>query len=588
MNEKGQVLVLALVTVGLVLVNTIVIISGSQIFSQNANYSVQVEQAINLAEAGVDKAITSLNMTGGSYLGEETTFGPGVFSVTISSPNPNTKVVESTSYIPSKSNPKVKRTIKVNVSKGVGVSFNYGIQVGDGGLQMKENSKVIGSIYSNGNVIMDNNARITGDAYVAGGTVPTPDQENECISPNCVDFIFGKSVGSDNRLDVAQSFKPDSSNYLSKIALKLKKIGSPSDVTVRILSDENGQPDKNEVLATGTLTANLVSSQYGFVEVAFTNSPYLAEEITYWIMLDTSSDSSNYWSWSADSLQSYSRGSSKWSSNWKANNPAWISTSSPPVDLDFKTYVGGIITYIEGSNGVIIGGDAHANTLKDLTITGGAYYQVLDNVTAASYHNSPDPPVKIMPISEANITNWKNKAQEEGVYTGDITSCTSQLGPGKYIGNVYFLNTCTITVVDPVWITGNLTLANGIILKLPVSYGASSGVIINDGQIELSNNGRIQGSGEVGSFLMLLSTYDSRVTGSEAIDVKNGGDESILYAPSGIIKIENNNSLNELAAWKIELSNGVIIDYDQGLSGSFFSSGPSGSYTWVKGTYQLK
>lgn len=586
-NQAGQVLILALFVVGLVLVNTLLIIGGSQIFFQNTSYTIQADQALHLAEAGIDKAVAALNATGGAYLGEaETVLGDGSYSVTITSPNPGTKIIESIGYIPSKVNPKAKRSIKITASKGVGVDFNYAVQVGEGGLEMSNDSIVNGSIYSNGNISLNNNAKINGDAYVAGGTAPVADQQSDCVSFNCTDYIFGKNVNGEDRLDVAQSFKPAVTNVINKVALKLKKIGSPPDTIVRLMKDSSGQPDKNNVLTSAVLTANLVTDQYGFVEIAFTSSPTLSADTPYWIVLDTSSNGSNYWSWSADSIQAYTRGEAKWSSNWQAKNPTWTLISA---DLGFKTFMGGAITSIVGTNGVLIGGDAHANTLQNLTISKGAYYQTAQNITAATYHpNSPDPITKTMPVSEANIAAWKQAAQDAGIYTGDISSCRATLGPGKYIGNVTFSNNCTVVIRDPIWITDNLVLNNGVTLKLDTSYGSSSGVIVVDGTIGLSNNSKLYGSGVGGSFLMALSTYDSRASGTHAIDVANSGNEGILYAPVGIIDIANNNRLNEVTAWKIELENNVVVSYDQGLASAFFSSGPTGAYSLIKGTYQLK
>lgn len=586
-HQSGQMLVLSLVVVAVVMVSTLALIGGSKLFYENTTYTNRSAQAVNLAEAGLDKAVASINATGGNYSGEaETILGDGSYSVTITTPNSGTKVIESTGFIPSKTNPKVKETIKAVVSKGVGISFNYGVQVGEGGLEMSNETTVNGSVYSNGSISMGNNAEVTGDVYVAGGTAPSADQQHDCVDPNCADFIFGRNVGGQNILDIAQSFKPSAGNYINKVALKLKKFGTPPDITVRLMSDQSGKPNKNNVLASGVLTANLVTSQYGFVEVTFTSPPYLVADTTYWIMLDTSANSSNYWSQSADSVQGYTRGQAKWSLNWQAGNPTWNSTT---VDLNFKTYMGGVATSVTGSNGANIGGDVHANTLKDLTVGGGVFYQTIQNTTAGSFHpGSPDPPSQVMPVSDANIQAWKDQAQSSGVYTGNITSCQAQLGPGKYVGNISLNNNCTITISDPVWITGDLTLNNGIIFKLNPSYGSSSGVIVVDGKINVSNNVKINGSGTAGSFLMVLSTFDSRISGILAIEVSNGGNSGIFYAPTGIAEIENNNHLNELTAWKIEIENGVTIDYDTGLAAAFFTSGPSGSYSLVKGTYQLK
>lgn len=586
-QQAGQLVILSLVVIGVILVSTLTLVGGSQLFIQNTAYTNQSAQAVNLAEAGLDKAIASLNATGGSYSGEaETILGNGSYSVAVTTPDSGTKVIESTAYLPSKQNAKVRRTVKATVSKGVGISFNYGVQVGEGGLEMFNDSTINGSLYSNGSVQMGNNARILGDAYVAGGTAPMPDQEHDCTMPNCADFIFGKNVGGQDVLDVAQSFKPGSGNYINKVALKLKKISTPPDILVRIMSDQSGRPNKNNVLASGVLTANLVTSQYGFVEVTLSTTPYLNTDTPYWIMMDTSSNPANYWSWSSDLSQGYTRGQAKWSPNWQAGNPTWNLVSG---DLNFKTYMGGLPTSIIGSNGATIGGDAKANTLQNLTISEGAYYQTSQNITAGSYHpNSPDPPPQNMPVSEANIQAWKDGAEQSGIYTGDITSCPGSLGPGKYVGNVNLNNNCTVTITDPVWITEDLSLNNNITFRLDSGYGSASGVVIVDGRIHVSNNIVIRGSGTAGSFLMMLSTYDSRTNGIEAVKISNGGNSGIFYAPFGIAEVENNNHLNELTAWKIELENGVTIDYDTGLASAFFTSGPSGSYSLVKGTYQIK
>lgn len=588
-GQSGQILLLAIVVVGLVTVNTVIMAAGSQTFSQSTNYSLQSEEAINLAEAGLDKAVASLNATGGSYTGDpEVKLENGSFSTIITTPTAGTKVITSTGYIPSKSNPRVQKTITVTAAKGVGLSFTYGVQAGEGGFSMGNNSQINGSVYSNGDINMTNGSRITGDAYVAGAAAPTPDQESLCTSPNCLDYDFGETVNSQNRYDVAQSFQPQNSGYLNKISLNLKKTSSPSDIQVKILGDSSGKPNKNNVLASGTLPASLITNQYSLVDVAFSTLPYLNANTSYWILLDTGSNGSSggYFTWASDGVSGYTSGSAAWSSNWQAKTPVWNSISS---DMDFQVFLGGLPTSIIGTNGAVVDGNAHADVLEDLSVIKGAYYQTKQNVTAgAFYPNSPDPAPIIMPISDGNIQSWKDTAAAAGIYNGDISSCISSFGPGKYVGNVSFDNNCTVTVKDPIWITGNLTLNNGVTLKLDNSYGATSGVIVVDGQILLSNNVTASGTGIAGSSLVLLSTYDSRANGISAITLNNGGNQSFLYAANGIITLNNGNSVKEITGWQIKLNNGVIVNYDTGIASSWFSSGPSGSFSIVKGTYQLK
>lgn len=588
MSQKGEILVMSLIILTLVFINTILIMSGSLTFSQSSRYSTEEIQAVNLAEAGVDKAISSLNTLGGEYTGdEEITLGNGSFSVTVTSPDAATKIIKSTGYIPNKVKPKVKRTIEITAAVGVGASFVYGIQVGEGGLELGNSNQVLGSIYSNGNITAGSNNEITGDAFVAGGPQPTANQLSECVDPNCLNQLFGKRVDDNNILDVAQSFKPSITAPLNKVSVRLKKTGTPPNLIVRVLGDNDGNPNKNNVLASGTLYASLVTPDYSWVDITFNSSPTVNAETTYWLVFDTSSDTNNFWSWSYDSTQGYTRGNAKWSSNWQAGNPTWVNITG---DLDLKAFMSGATTAIRSTGSFVVKGNVHANTIENLTIEKDAYYQALINSTVGgiSYPGTPDPPPKVFPLSDANIQDWKNQAEGNGVVTGDITSCVSTLDSKKINGNVTFSNNCTVTVKSPVWITGNLVLGNGNILKLDPSYGVSSGVIIVDGQVTFENNNDLRGSGTTGSILMILSTYDSRSSGIAAIDVKNSGNSGVLYASKGIIIPGNNNNFRELTAWGIKLINNSTITYDVGLSSVLFSTGPSGSYSIVRGTYQSK
>lgn len=586
-NQRGQILIIVFVALGVVLFSVLFIIAGAQIYFGNAQHSVDGEKALMLAEAGVDKAVTSLNQTGGSYGGEtETSLGEGSYSVTITTKDAATKIIEASGYIPDKSNPKVKRTVKIEVSKGVGAAFNYGLQVGQGGISMGNSATLNGSVYSNGNIAGGNNIIINGDTFVAGGTQPVADQENDCVPPNCQDFIFGKSVSGENRKDTAQSFKPTNTGVINKVSLKLKKTGSPANPTVRILKDQGGNPDKNEVLTSGILPANLVTDSYSFVDVSFQGSPALSAGVTYWIMISASSlDNSNYWYWSNDLAQSYNGGLPKWSSNWQAGNSLWTTISG---DLGFKTWMGGVVTSISGGNGAIVNGNVHANTISNLTINGDAYYSVIVNstVNGQSFPGSEDPTPTVFPISDANITAWKQEAEAGGVIEGSLSygnSCTVSLGSAKITGSVSFGNGCTVTVKSPLWIAGAMSAGNTTIFKLDPTFGASSGVIIVDGATSLGNGNDLRGSGTSGSYLMLLSTF-----AGTAITMGDSSVSGIVYAPSGIVVISNGASFKEITANGITMGNTATLNYETGLANTFFTSGPGGAYTLVKGTYQVK
>lgn len=593
LNQKGQILIVVFVALGVVLFSVLSVITGAQLYFQNAFYNQEVEEATALAEAGVDKAIASLNKTGGNYNGESgTALGGGFYSVTITSVDAVTKSIASTGYVPNISSPKAKRTVKVSVSKGIGASFVYGIQVGEGGLQLGNSNVVSGTVYSNGSITgsgggtTGNNNQITGDVWIAGGTQVTPDQSTDCSGSNCSDYLFGKTISGESRLNVAQSFKLSNPGILNKISLKLKEIGNPSDSTVRILADKNGIPDKNIVITSGTLSSSLLATIYGFIDITFSYAPFLSSNTTYWIMISTSSNNSKYFSWQNDLGQSYTSGLSKWSADWQAVSPLWSAING---DLSFKVYLGSGVTQINGGNNFTVGGNVHANTIQNLTISKDAYYKTLVNTTVSGikYPNSDDPPPKSFPLSDANIAEWKQQAENAGVTTGDISSCIN-LQPGKIIGNVTFNSNCNITAKSPIWITGNFTINTNNTINLDPSYGVISGVIVADGIITLGSNNHVNGSGTGSSVLLLLSTYDSRANGVSAIQVNNTGNIVVLYADKGIIEPGNSNNFKELTAWGIKLINNGVITYDTGLSSSLFSSGPSGTYSLIKGTYQVK
>lgn len=590
--QSGQVLVLAIIIVAIISVTVVVLIGSSLTFNQSSKYSLEELQAINLAEAGIDKAVATFNTSGSNYNGEsETIVGNGSFSVEITNKDASTKLIKATGYIPNKTNPKTTRSVQIELKNGEGASFVYGMQVGNGGITFGNGGTLNGSIYSNGNVNGGSGTIVNGDIWVAGGTQPTPDQEADCINPNCLDFIFGRNVSGNNQADVAQSFRPNVTATLNKISIKIKKIGNPASLSVRILGDSNGSPNKNNVITTGTLINSVVGTEYGFIDVTFSSAPLLNADTNYWIVLDGSISATNYWFWQYDSLQGYTRGEAKWSTNWQAGSPIWNNISG---DLAFKTYSGGVSTYINLNNSSSrINGDAHANSLQNLTVTGSAYYQTFSNVifSGPNYPNSSDPPPVSLPISDQNISEWKNDAQALGVQTGDINgagSCNLTLGPGQIIGNITLGNGCTITVYSPLWVTGNITAGNSTIFKLHPNFGSGSGMIIVDGTTVFGNGGDIQGSGTAGSYLMLLSTHNSQSTGNKAFDMGNGSVSGIIYAPYGEVNLPNGANFRELIAWKIVLGNSAILNYQSGLSNVVFSAGPTGAYSVIKGTYQVK
>lgn len=67
---------------------------------------------------------------------------------------------------------RIKKVRVVYSIGGTGVSFHYGVQVGEGGMQMSNNSRVIGNVFSDGNItgsgIVDDNVIVAGNNGIDG------------------------------------------------------------------------------------------------------------------------------------------------------------------------------------------------------------------------------------------------------------------------------------------------------------------------------------------------------------------------------------------------------------------------------------
>ncbi|KKR87950.1 MAG: hypothetical protein UU34_C0002G0067 [Candidatus Curtissbacteria bacterium GW2011_GWA1_41_11] len=178
-NQPGFVLL-----VGILVVTVIIIFSAGQ-FDRVANFvrqgsnKVVQQQAVNLAEAGVDYAIWQLNKNAGNWYGTGTEVAvgtTGTFFVTVTDESANIKNVVATGYVPNSTSPRQKSTVKTQVViGGQTIEFNFATQTGTGGITMNQSSTINGNIYSNGNISAGNGSQqtIDGEAY-AVGTIDSP------------------------------------------------------------------------------------------------------------------------------------------------------------------------------------------------------------------------------------------------------------------------------------------------------------------------------------------------------------------------------------------------------------------------------
>jgi hypothetical protein len=556
--------------------------------------SVASAQALSLAEAGIDKAIYELNQNT-SFSGETYSMPGGMFVTSVVSVGSG-KRITSTGYVPDQSDPDAVRIVAASADTGGTLAaFHYGVQVGNGGFIMNGGSVVNGSIYANGDIAATNGVIITGSAIAANPIATTTDQSNDtptpiasCTSSTCITFGNANSTQ-----DIAQSFQISSAVGLNNIAFYIKKNGSPANATVRIVNDAAGVPG-TETLMSVTLSAAAVTAGFGWVTVTLPDTPVLDDGRTYWIVIDAASNASNYYTIGANT--DYANGTGKigrYSSSWSNTSPA-------NLDIYFRLAIGGGTSMIGGDSyatGVTIGttgsDQAWAHTAKGATVSGPLYCQTSTYTNKTCDTSKPDPTPEPMPLSDNNIQDLKDEAAAGGTYSGNyhIGWAGGTIGPKKIDGNLLIDGGGTLTVSGTLWVTGSITVTGGGKVKLATSYGANDGAIVADGPVEISGGATFSGSGTSGSYPFLITTSACptapNCAGENAIELNGGAGTVALIAQNGTAEISGGSALKAVTAKQVRMTGGAVLTYDIGLVNANFSSGPSGSWSFIPGSYAI-
>lgn len=238
--------------------------------------------------------------------------------------------------------------------------------------------------------------------------------------------------------------------------------------------------------------------------------------------------------------------------------------------------------------------EARAHTCAGCLIHGDLYYVSGGSVgDCVAEEETKSLPTEIspeeLPVSNEQIQSWKNEASCNNdpfcIFSGDyiITGGTTEnIGPLKIEGGLTLENNATLKMTGTIYVTGNIILNQNSTVELdPNYYGSLSGLIIADGKIDVKNNAVIQGSGQEGSYTMLISIDPSLDENNAAIDVKNSATGAIFYTVNGVMRLRNNMKIREATGYKIYLDNNAEIEYETGLEEATFTSGPGGSWEVV-------
>lgn len=275
-----------------------------------------------------------------------------------------------------------------------------------------------------------------------------------------------------------------------------------------------------------------------------------------------------------------------------------------------------------GPNGLIDGvtatGTARARIVRDTSVDGDVYAYTLDGgfvggdayvaeriggavVTGSTYGHQPEEATTTLPISDAQIESMKQDIVDNGtviaatdpecaggtyVIDGDTT-----LGQLKIECDVEIQKkSTTVTLMNALWIVGNLTFRTGPTIAVDASVGNQTVPIIVDdesdrltgSQVEIQNSTIFTGSGSPKSYVLVISQNESAETGGSenaiSIEQSSAGD-LLLYAGHGKVSLGNKISLKEVTAYQIELNNNAEVIYESGLVNLLFTSGPGGGFT---------
>lgn len=486
------------------------------------------------------------------------------------------------------------RAVQTEVSSQVTTAdFVYAAQVGEGGIYLDNNAMIYGTggaagdIMSNGPIEGGNGSEVTGSVIITTGDTGVQETFTTCNTD--------QNVGKKNdTLDVAQSFVAAQSGELNRIRTYIKKIGNASDANVHITADNFGEP-ATDTLASGVLDKDVVGADYAWVDIVFPTSATVASGTTYWLVFDGGSHTQHYYQWCGDSEAGYAKGGLLTSDDWSGGS--WGSDS---LDMTFKTVIGDLYSIIDN---VDVVGTAKANTIKNNTVTGDAYYQVLENasVTGNSYAGSVDPSPIPMPIATTTVAEWKTLAESGGTINGNCpgeVECSTTMGPVKIDGDLTVdTEGATFTVDGVVHVTGNIDFNNNVTVRCNTLFADNSCIIIADGFINADNNVNLQGSGNSDSFLLLISTKDGCLGGTQqsdcasqnsAIYTANNVDGGILYATDSQVYINNGVDIDAVVAYRFELANTASVVYKTDVSDLSFlgSTGGESGGDWEFNDWQ--
>lgn len=163
LRNSGQamlVMVLLFLVAGTIIVTGTILPIAAQI--RVSRGMVLSASSYYLANAAAEDAVFRLSRGKAVATGDTLSLNGGTATVSVSA-LPAGRSVTATADVRDR-----VRKVKATLALGVGASFNYGVQVGEGGFSLSNTSSIVGNVYSNGPIVGSNSNVIYGDVVSAG------------------------------------------------------------------------------------------------------------------------------------------------------------------------------------------------------------------------------------------------------------------------------------------------------------------------------------------------------------------------------------------------------------------------------------
>lgn len=603
---------MAIILVSIVVVLCLAILDYTRQGIVVTSSRVNDQDSTRIAEAGIEKVVWCLNNptvtapdcprdASGNYTGEtDVALGNGKYTT---SWDKSTNTIVVTSTVASKT-----KQVRAKLSpSGIGIAFNYGLQVGIGGIEMANSAQINGNVYANGSVIGVNSAKINGDIVLAVGDSAA----NAKAEP---DPYTTMNFGAGMVQFVVQSFVPTMTDKVYEIDLKVARTSTPpNNFDVMIFSD-SGSNNPGAQLTGAKVTVPATTPPVNtpgawespWTEINFTPNTELTAGTRYWLVLKFASSNPNryYTVLSADGVESYANGHARY-----GVSPAsgLVDLGCPSCDIAFRVNMGGTFPTLNMNGGVV--GSAWAHTIDSTDIGGDAYYKEILNTVRANTSGTPEPcemtsgthchvveseqPPSGFPLTSAQIHEMELGAGTTEVGSQTITTGLTELGPVIINGDLTLTNDAEVRLTGTIWVKGNISLSQTSKIVLANAYGNNSGIIIahdpdnptTKGKITFNNASNVLGNNNPKTYIIFIAMSDDLV--NPAVSIGNSLTAPIIYVPYGLAALSNSPHLKELVARKISMANTATIDYEIGLMSPLFTSGPGASWTYQKGSYQI-